>query len=45
MTCEDASEYLERNILEAMDLAVPIETKKVKNKPENQWLTLGIKQA
>ena len=43
MSCEDASKYLESNIIEAMDIVAPIETKKVRNKPENQWLTLGIK--
>ena len=43
MNCEDASEYLERNIIEATDIVAPVETKKVRNKPENQWLTLGIK--
>ena len=43
ITCEEASEHLERNIIEAMDKVAPVETKKVKNKPENQWLTLGIK--
>ena len=43
MNCEEASEYLERNIIEAMDIVTPVETKKVKNKPEIQWLTLGIK--
>ena len=43
MSCEDASNYLEGKIIEAMDIVAPIETKKVRNKPENQWLTLGIK--
>ena len=43
MTCEDASIYLEWNILKAMDLVAPIENKKVKNKPGNQWSTFGIK--
>ena len=43
MSCEDASNYLESKIIEAMDIVAPIETKKVRNKPENQWLTLGNK--
>ena len=30
MSCEEASEYLERNIIEAMDIVAPVETKKVK---------------
>ena len=43
MSCENAAKYLESNIVEAMDIVAPIETKKIRNKPENQWLTLGIK--
>ena len=43
MNCEDSSEYLESKIKEAMDIVAPIETKIVKNKKENQWLTAGIR--
>ena len=43
MNCEDSAEYLESKIKEAMDIIAPIETKIVKNKKENQWLTAGIR--
>ena len=35
MNCEEASEYLERNIIEAMDIVTPVESKKVKKSKIN----------